>query len=409
MRPPRLSPKALARPFRSQRVAWVSSQYAPLTPHCIATPHIQQLAELGEAAGYAKEKERERASHKASQVINPKQFWSLIDEYLAPPPSADPLAPPPHSGSGKARASVQSQPSATQPASAGEPSAAVDAAQAAQAAATVLHGPCPLYDRLLAALLPLPPPAPPATTAAPQASAGLAPAGSNGTAPACAPATVGAEAAASGEVKQEPGAEVKLEASVEVKQEASAAPAAPTAPAGGAGGVPPVVATPRELARAEAALRAKLVALGLVRGSEVALQEDPVVEELRRTMHRLRDVALRNARRRTLLHRRAQAEEASEKRRRLKQASAHRIQRRYQRRRQQLQPQVARPHKKRKTGAEGAHADGGGALMAAAGAAGATATGASGFGAAPAVDAGAAATEDASDARMGQDPLPPTQ
>ena len=88
---------------------------------------------------------------------------------------------------------------------------------------------------------------------------------------------MGAEAAASGEVKQEPGAEVKLEASVEVKQEASAAPAAPTAPAGGAGGVPPVVATPRELARAEAALRAKLVALGLVRGSEVALQEDPVV------------------------------------------------------------------------------------------------------------------------------------
>ena len=34
-----------------------------------------------------------------------------------------------------------------------------------------------------------------------------------------------------------------------------------------------------------------------------------MVEELRRTMHRLRDVALRNARRRTLLHRRAQAEE----------------------------------------------------------------------------------------------------
>ena len=372
-----------------------------MTPHRIATPHIQQIAELGEAAGYAKEKERERASHKASQVINPKQFWSLIDEYLAPPPSADPLAPPPDSGSGKARASVQSQPSAAQPASAGEPSAAVDAAQAAQAAATVLHGPCPLYDRLLAALLPLPPPAPPATAAAPQASAGLAPAGSNGTAPASAAATV-----ASGEVKQEPGAEVKLEASVMVKQEASAAPAAP---AGRAGGVPPVVATPRELARAEAALRAKLVALGLVRGSEVALQEDPVVEELRRTMHRLRDVALRNARRRTLLHRRAQAEEASEKRRRLKQASAHRIQRRYQRRRQQLQPQVARPHKKRKTGAEGAHADGGGALMAAAGAAGATATGASGFGAAPAVDAGAAATEDALDARMGLDTLPPTQ
>ena len=372
-----------------------------MTPHRIATPHIQQIAELGEAAGYAKEKERERASHKASQVINPKQFWSLIDEYLAPPPSADPLAPPPHSGSGKARASVQSQPSAAQPASAGEPSAAVDAAQAAQAAATVLHGPCPLYDRLLAALLPLPPPAPPATAAALQASAGLAPAGSNGTAPASAAATV-----ASGEVKQEPGAEVKLEASVMVKQEASAAPAAP---AGRAGGVPPVVATPRELARAEAALRAKLVALGLVRGSEVALQEDPVVEELRRTMHRLRDVALRNARRRTLLHRRAQAEEASEKRRRLKQASAHRIQRRYQRRRQQLQPQVARPHKKRKTGAEGAHADSGGALMAAAGAAGATATGASGFGAAPAVDAGAAATEDALDARMGLDTLPPTQ
>ena len=93
---------------------------------------MQQLAEIaerGEAAGYAKEKERERASHKASQVINPKQFWSLIDEYLAPPPSADPLAPPPYSGSGKARASVPSQPSAAQPAPAGEPSAAVDAVQ----------------------------------------------------------------------------------------------------------------------------------------------------------------------------------------------------------------------------------------------------------------------------------------
>ena len=197
-------------------------------------------------------------------MINPKQFWSLIDEYLAPPPSADPLAPPPHSGSGKARVSVQSQPPAAQPAPAGEPSAAADAAQAAHAAATVLHGPCPLYDRLLAALLPLPPPAPLTTAAAPQASAGLAPAGSNDTAPASAAATVGTEAAASGEVKQEPRAEVKLEASVEVPQEASAAPAAPT---GGAGGVPPVGATPRELARAEAALRAKLVALGLVRGS----------------------------------------------------------------------------------------------------------------------------------------------
>ena len=393
-------PEGTGRLFRRQRAAWVSSEASAgparrTRPQPLTAPlTLEQIAELGEAAGYAKEKERERASHKASQVINPKQFWTLIDEYLAPPPSADPLAPPPHSGSGKARASVQAQASSAQPPAAGEPSAAADATQAAHAAATVLGGPCPLYDRLLAALLPLPPPAPPATAAAPQASAGLAPAGSNGTAPASAAAT---------------GGEVKLEAGGEVKLEAGAAPAAP---AGGTGGAPPVGATPRELARAEAALRAKLVALGLVRGSEVALQEDPVVEELRRTMHRLRDVALRNARRRTLLHRRAQAEEASEKRRRLKQASAHRIQRRYQRRRQQLQPQVARPHKKRKTGAEGTHADGGGALMAAAGAAGAagaTATGASGFGAAPAVDAGAAATEDALGAQKGQDALPPTQ
>ena len=321
------------------------------------------VAEMGEAANYLKEKRDEKASHKAQQVINPKQFWALIDEYLAPPPPADlPVLPPPPpvpaANSHKARPPPPAVPAtaAAMPRTA-DPEGPSAAAIAPHAAA-VLYESCPMYDRLLASLLVLPPEAP--------AQAGVAPAPA---APPGAPSTDPAPAAATGG-----------DASGGANGEATA-PAADSAPsAGGASSAAAAVRSvlpPHEasrertaaIARAEVTLRTQLVSLGLLKGDEPPLRSDPVVEELRRNVSRLRQLAMGNARRLVLLHQRAQAHDAAEHRRRIVQASANRITKRYQRRRQQNQP-APRPHKKRKTGAEamdGAAAGLGAAAVAASG------------------------------------------
>ena len=310
------------------------------------------VAEMGEAANYLKEKRDEKASHKAQQVINPKQFWALIDEYLAPPPPADlPVLPPPPpvpaANSHKARPPPPAVPAAAaampRPAAPEGPSAAAIAPHAA----AVLYGPCPVYDRLLASLLVLPPEAPAQASASPPAAApGAAPP----TAPA-APAATSGDASGGGASGDDASGDASAPAA------AGGAPSAGGAPAAAATGrsALPAHEAARErtaaIARAEVTLRSQLVSVGLLKGDEEALRSDPVVEELRRNVSRLRQLAMGNARRLVLLHQRAQAHDAAEHRRRLVQASANRITKRYQRRRQQTAP-APRPHKKRKTGAE---------------------------------------------------------
>jgi hypothetical protein len=227
--------------------------------------------ELGEAAGYTSLRIR------PNSAINPRQFWSAVDEYMRPLPQQPPLRAP---------------------------------------LPLPLPDRTPITDRLMAALLPVPPSAEEGTTACANGSAPV------GGPPLSAPANGSGSASA-------------------------AASRGSTSPEG-----------------LEARLRHTLVRLGLLSGNEqaLALQPDEVGDELRAVQAELLPVARDNARTLDQIHRKASAMLAGTQRERIRLAALAKQQQKQQRQRQKQQQhhQANQPPRAPKRKKHGNESSGGG-------------------------------------------------